>query len=27
LWPDFNSKDLKKVIDQYKQSKRNFGAI
>ena len=27
LWPDFNSKDLKRVINQYKQSKRNFGAI
>ncbi len=27
LWPDFNSRDLKKVINQYKQSKRNFGAI
>ena len=27
LWPDFDSKDLKRVINQYKQSKRNFGAI
>ena len=27
LWPDFNSKDLKKIILKYKYSKRNFGAI
>jgi len=27
LWPDFNSKDLKKIIDKYKKSKRNFGSI
>ena len=27
LWPDFNSKDLKKIIHKYKSSKRNFGAI
>ena len=27
LWPDFNSIDLKKIINKYKKSKRNFGAI
>ena len=27
LWPDFNTKDLKAVINQYKISKRNFGAV
>ena len=27
LWPDFNSKDLKKVITKFKKGKRNFGAI
>ena len=27
LWPDFNSKDLLKIVRQYKKSKRNFGAI
>ena len=27
LWPDFNSRDLKKIVTKYKQSKRNFGAI
>lgn len=27
LWPDFNSKDLYKIINKYKKSKRNFGAI
>jgi len=27
LWPDFNSSDLKRIIDKYKKSKRNFGAI
>ena len=27
LWPDFNDKDLKKVIVNYKQVKRNFGSI
>ena len=27
LWPDFNSRDLKKIINKYKKSKRNFGAI
>tara|TARA_B100000963_G_scaffold148914_1_gene129876 strand:- start:229 stop:897 length:669 start_codon:yes stop_codon:yes gene_type:complete len=27
LWPDFNSKDLIKIINSYKKSKRNFGAI
>ena len=27
LWPDFNSKDLKKIINKYKKIKRNFGGI
>tara|TARA_Y100000591_G_scaffold251958_1_gene223458 strand:+ start:240 stop:905 length:666 start_codon:yes stop_codon:yes gene_type:complete len=27
LWPDFSSEDLKKIINKYKLSKRNFGAI
>ena len=27
LWPDFNSTDLKKIINNYKKIKRNFGAI
>ena len=27
LWPDFSSNDLIKVINKYKKSKRNFGAI
>ena len=27
LWPDFNSNDFKKIIDNYKKTKRNFGAI
>ena len=27
LWPDFNSNDLKKIINTFKQSKRNFGAL
>ena len=27
LWPDFSSNDLIKVINSYKKSKRNFGAI
>ncbi len=27
LWPDFNSSDLIKIINKYKKSKRNFGAI
>ena len=27
LWPDFNSKDLKKIISKFKKSKRNFGNI
>ena len=27
LWPDFNSKDLKRVINEYKKSKRNFGSV
>ena len=25
LWPDFNLKDLKKIITKYKRIKRNFG--
>ena len=27
LWPDFNSQDLLKIINKFKKSKRNFGAI
>ena len=27
LWPDFNEKDLKKIILDFKKTKRNFGAI
>ncbi len=27
LWPDFETKDLKKVITDYKKIKRNFGSI
>jgi len=27
LWPDFNNSDLKQIINKYKKSKRNFGAI
>ncbi len=27
LWPDFNSNDLKKIIDKFKKQKRNFGGI
>ena len=27
MWPDFNSNDLIKIINQYKNKKRNFGGI
>ena len=27
LWPDFTSSDLIKIINKYKKSKRNFGAL
>ncbi len=27
LWPDFNEKDLKKIINHFKKVKRNFGTI
>ncbi len=27
LWPDFNEKDFKKIINKYKKIKRNFGNI
>jgi len=27
LWPDFNTRDLKEIINKYKISKRNFGAV
>ena len=27
LWPDFNYSDLKLIIERFKKSKRNFGAI
>ena len=27
LWPDFNYKDYKKIVQKYKKIKRNFGSI
>ena len=27
LWPDFNKNDFKKILQEYKQIKRNFGSI
>ena len=27
LWPDFNLKDLKKIITAFKRIKRNFGGL
>jgi undecaprenyl diphosphate synthase len=27
LWPDFNNKDLKKIINNFKKIKRNYGGI
>ena len=27
LWPEFNNKDLIKIINKFKKQKRNFGAI
>ena len=27
LWPDFNSKDFKKIVNNFKKIKRNFGSI
>ncbi len=27
LWPDFKFSDLKKIVNKYKKSKRNFGSI
>ena len=27
LWPDFNQRDLKKIVNNYKKEKRNFGSI
>ena len=27
LWPDFNGKDLEKIIKKYKKIKRNYGAL
>ena len=27
LWPDFKKKDYKKIINNFKSLKRNFGAI
>jgi len=27
LWPDFTTKDFKKIITQYKKIKRNFGSV
>ena len=27
LWPDFNEKDLNKIINKFKMIKRNYGSI
>jgi len=27
LWPDFNNKDFKKILNKFKRIKRNFGSI
>ena len=27
LWPEFNKKDLNKIVKDYKKIKRNFGSI
>ena len=27
LWPDFNNKDFKKIVNNFKKIKRNFGSI
>ena len=27
LWPDFNNQDFKKVLNKFKNIKRNFGNI
>ena len=27
MWPDFNEKDYKKILDKFKKIKRNFGSI
>ena len=27
LWPDFNQTDLRKIIKQFRNRKRNFGSI
>ena len=27
LWPDFKISDLRKIINKYKKTKRNFGSI
>ena len=27
LWPDFSSRDLRKIIQKFKNKKRNYGAI
>ena len=27
LWPDFNTQDLKKIVNNFKKIKRNFGSI
>ena len=27
LWPDFNEKDLKKIVKNFSTIKRNFGSI
>tara|TARA_B110000196_G_scaffold172396_1_gene148016 strand:- start:1338 stop:1466 length:129 start_codon:yes stop_codon:yes gene_type:complete len=27
LWPDFNTKDYKKILNKFRLLKRNFGSI
>ena len=27
MWPDFNGKDYKRIIEKFKKIKRNFGNI
>ena len=27
MWPDFNDKDFNKILDKFKNVKRNFGSI
>ena len=27
LWPDFRISDLRKIVNKYKKTKRNFGSL